>query len=141
MNTTSKLQQKNTQRHVGIDVGKSFLDICIYETNEYFQVDNTPTGIRQLVNKIKRYKLTRVLVEATGGYERAVVEACAEQALPIIIVTPIKVRQFAHAQGILAKTDKMSYSQIWCMANQAASCSTLIPSLNFTPSMTSANRL
>ena len=34
-----------------------------------------------------------------------------------------------------------SYSQIWCMANQAASCSTLIPSLNFTPSMTSANRL
>ena len=35
----------------------------------------------------------------------------------------------------------MSYSQIWCMANQAASCSTLIPSLNFTPSMTSANRL
>ena len=107
MNTTSKLQQKNTQRHVGIDVGKSFLDICIYETNEYFQVDNTPTGIRQLVNKIKRYKLTRVLVEATGGYERAVVEACAEQALPIIIVTPIKVRQFAHAQGILAKTDKI----------------------------------
>ncbi len=107
MNTTSKIQKKNKQRHVGIDVGKSSLDIFIYETEEYFQVENTPTGILQLIKKINRYKLTRVLVEATGGYERAVAEACSEKGIPIIIVTPMKVRQFARAQGILAKTDKI----------------------------------
>lgn len=107
MNTTLISQKKHTQRHIGIDVGKSMLDICIYETDEYFQVENSTTGIKQLLRKIKRYKLTRVLVEATGGYERAVTEACAEHELPIIIVTPIKVRQFARAQGVLAKTDKI----------------------------------
>lgn len=48
-----------------------------------------------------------MLVQATGGYERAVTEVCAEYELPIIIVTPIKVRQFARAQGVLAKTDKI----------------------------------
>jgi len=107
MNTTSKIQKKHQQRHVGIDVGKSTLDIFIYEKDEYLQVDNTASGIAQLIKKLKRYKLTRVLVEATGGYERAVAEACAEHDLPIIIVTPIRVRQFAKAQGILAKTDKI----------------------------------
>jgi len=107
MNTTLKSQKKQLQRHIGIDVGKSILDICIYETDEYFQVENNAVGIKQLLRKIKRYKLTRVLVEATGGYERTVAEACAENELPIIIVTPVKVRQFARAQGILAKTDKI----------------------------------
>ena len=77
MNTTSKIQQKHQQRHVGIDVGKSTLDIYIFEKDEYFQAENNPSGIAQLIKKLKRYKLTRVLVEATGGYERAVAEACA----------------------------------------------------------------
>ncbi len=107
MNTTPKSQKKQLQRHIVIYVGKSMLDICIYETDEYFQVENNAVGIKQLLRKIKRYKLTRVLVEATGGYERTVAEACAEHELPIIIVTPVKVRQFARAQGILAKTDKI----------------------------------
>jgi transposase len=88
-------------------VGKSTLDIFIYEKEEYFQVENNAAGIAQLIKKLKRYKLTRVLVEATGGYERAVAEACAEQDLPIIIATPIRIRQFAKAQGLFAKTDKI----------------------------------
>lgn len=48
-----------------------------------------------------------MLVEATGGYERAVIEASTEKGLPIVIVPPLKVRQFAKAQGILAKTGKI----------------------------------
>ncbi|VUD69406.1 hypothetical protein TDB9533_04773 [Thalassocella blandensis] len=46
-------------------------------------------------------------MEATGGYESALAEACAEKELPIIIVQPTQVRQFAKAQGLLAKTDKI----------------------------------
>ncbi len=107
MNTTSIARMRNNERHIGIDVGKSFLDIYILELELHWQEENSPAGIKRLVSKLNRYKLTRVLVEATGGYERQIVEASAEKGLPIIIVPPIKVRQFAHAQGILAKTDKM----------------------------------
>lgn len=107
MNTTTNAHIRNSERHVGIDVGKSFLDIHIFELDLHWQADNTCAGIKRLVSALKRDKLTRVLVEATGGYERAFVEACAEASLPVIVVQPLQVRQFAKAQGILAKTDKI----------------------------------
>lgn len=107
MKTTTAAHIDRSERHVGIDIGKSMLDVCILEPDIYFQYPNTPAGIRELLKKLLRYKLTRILVEATGGYERGLVEACAEKELPIIIVQPIQVRQFAKAQGIIAKTDKL----------------------------------
>ncbi|MGI9294294.1 MAG: IS110 family transposase [Pseudomonadales bacterium] len=107
MNTTTKAIIGNTARHVGVDVGKEMLDIYIHELDLFWQTGNQRTEIKPLVRKLKRYKLARVLVEATGGYERAFVEACTEKGLPIIIVAPFQVRQFAKAQGILAKTDKI----------------------------------
>ena len=107
MNTTSIAYKKSTERNIGIDVGKDLLDIYILELELHWQEENNAEGIKRLVSKLNRYKLTRVLVEATGGYERAVIEASTEKGLPIIIVPPVKVRQFAKAQGILAKTDKI----------------------------------
>lgn len=107
MNTTTAAHIDRRERHVGIDVGKSMLDTCIFELDIYLQYPNTPEGIRELLKKLSRYNLTRILVEATGGYERALVEACAEKELPIIIVQPMQVRQFAKAQGVIAKTDKI----------------------------------
>ncbi len=56
---------------------------------------------------LARYKLTRILVEATGGYERTLVEVCVEREWPVIVVQPIQVRQFANAQNLEAKTDKL----------------------------------
>jgi transposase len=107
MNTTTAAHIDRSERNVGIDIGKSMLDVCIFEPDVYLQYPNTPEGIRELLRKLSRYNLTRILVEATGGYERSLVEACAEKELPIIIVQPMQVRQFAKAQGIIAKTDKM----------------------------------
>ena len=107
MKTTSIARTDSKQRNIGIDVGKSSLDIYIYELEMHWQTENSTEGIKALLSKLRRYKLTRVLVEATGGYERALVEAFSEKALPIIIVQPIQVRQFAKAQGIIAKTDKI----------------------------------
>jgi len=92
---------------VGIDIGKDTLDICIYECEKYWQADNTSEGVKTLIKQLNRYQLSRILVEATGGYERRLVEACAEKGLPVIVVQPLQVRQFAKAQGILAKTDKI----------------------------------
>ena len=107
MNTSTIANLRNAERHVGIDVGKSFLDVFIFELDIHWQEENTPEAIKRLISVLKRYKLTRVLVEATGGYERNFVEACAEKSLPVIVVQPVQVRQFAKAQGILAKTDKI----------------------------------
>ena len=107
MNTTNQSNSRNTQRNVGIDVGKESLDIYVYELSVHWQVSNDPEGVRRLINRLKRFSLTRILVEATGGYERQFIEQATEHDLPVIIVQPIQVRQFARAQGVFAKTDKI----------------------------------
>jgi transposase len=103
----SKRYSKSTQRHIGIDVGKSTLDVFILERDVHWQTTNDKDGIKDLIRTLKRFKLTRVIVEATGGYERALVEACVERDLPVIVAQPILIRQFAKAQGLIAKTDKL----------------------------------
>lgn len=107
MKTTSIARIRSSQRNIGIDVSKPMLDVHLHELDLYWQHPNSPDGIRRFLAQAGRYKITRILVEATGGYERALVEACAEKGLPIVVVKPLQVRQFAHAQGILAKTDKI----------------------------------
>lgn len=107
MNTITKTSIRNKQRNVGIDIGKDTLDIYIYECEKHWQTANTSEGVKTLLKQLNRYQLSRVLVEATGGYERRLVEACAEKGLPVIVVQPLQVRQFAKAQGVIAKTDKI----------------------------------
>lgn len=107
MNTTNRNNSKSNERNVGIDVGKDSLDICVYESDQEWPESNTKEGISRLVKRLKRFRLTRVLVEATGGYERSLVEACTEFDIPVIIVQPIQVRQYARARGVFAKTDKI----------------------------------
>ena len=108
MNTIHVANNGTTERNVGIDVGKEFLDIAILELDTHWQIKNDDAAIQELVKQLRRYKLTRVVVEATGGYERRVAEACAARELPLLIVQPIKVRQFARAEGLMAKTDKIN---------------------------------
>lgn len=107
MNTIHVASSRTTERNVGIDVGKDVLDIAILELGAHWQIANDDTSIRELVKQLKRYKLSRIVVEATGGYERRVAEACAAKGLPLLIVQPMKVRQFARAEGLMAKTDKI----------------------------------
>jgi len=106
MKTTTKAHS-DQQRNIGIDVGKSFLDIYILELERHWQANNVASDIKSLVKKLKRFNLTRIVVEATGGYERRIVEALAAADMPVVVVQPMNVRQFAKAQGILAKTDKI----------------------------------
>jgi transposase len=104
-------------RNVGIDVGKAQLDISIHETGVHWQADNNAAGIRGLITQLRRYKLARVVVEATGGYERLLVESCFERGVPVVVVQPMQIRQYAKARGLLAKTDKLDAAII---ANFAA---------------------
>jgi len=107
MNTIARNYSQSPMRNVGIDVGKSNLDVFIYELDLHWQVANTVQDVRRLLITLNRYKLARVVVEATGGYERLLVEACAEKEMPLVIAQPMQIRQFAKAQGLLAKTDKL----------------------------------
>ena len=105
MMTTNKKQKSRV--NVGVDIGKSQLDIAIYEKNVYFVVDNNPQGIRKALGRLARYDLERVVVEATGRYEYGLIEALMDRGWPAIIANPIQVRKFAGAAGQLAKTDKI----------------------------------
>ncbi len=107
MNTNTRANIRNSKRNIGIDVGKQFLDVHIYELDLHWQAENTAAGVKQLLTRLSRYKLSRILVEATGGYERLVVEMAAVKNLPVVVVQPVQVRQFAKAQGLFAKTDKI----------------------------------
>lgn len=90
---------------VGIDVSKARLDVAFSDERSGLGVDNNPTGHAQIVEALKRMGTSRIVLEATGGYERAVVAELAAAGLPVVVVNPRQVRDFAKATGRLAKTD------------------------------------
>ena len=92
--------------NVGIDVSKDTLDVCT-SANEVFPCANDPEGIESLVKRLKARPIERVVLEATGGYEAPVVAGLAAAALPVIVINPRQVRDFAKASARLAKTDQI----------------------------------
>jgi transposase len=88
-----------------MDVAKAQLDIALRPTGERWAVTNDETGMAALVAQFETLQPTLSVLEATGGYHRAVVAALAAAALPIVVVNPRQVRDFAKATGQLAKTD------------------------------------
>jgi len=98
---------KGNEINVGIDVGKSQLDIYIRPTGKFFSVANDAQGVREAIKRLKAHQPKRIIVEATGRLEHRLVFACAKQGLPIVVANPVHVRRFAQAIGQLAKTDKI----------------------------------
>src|SRR5687767_8262936 len=97
----------SSEKHVGIDVSKDRLDVAVLGERQEKAVDNTSQGITQLVAWMQALQPELIVVEATGGYQRAVVEALFWVGLAVAVVNPARVRQFARACGLLAKTDKL----------------------------------
>lgn len=93
--------------NIGVDVGKANLDIALHPSGEFYSIPNSEAHIRRFVKILKGYSIERIVVEATGRYEHALVQACDQVGLPIIVVNPISVRRYAQAIGILAKTDRI----------------------------------
>lgn len=94
-----------TERFVGIDVSKAALDVHLRPDGTARRFDNTPDGISALVAWVADLAPTRVVLEATGGYENAAVAALSLKGLPVCLVNPKRARDFAKALGRLAKTD------------------------------------
>lgn len=93
--------------NIGVDVGKANLDIALHPTGQFYSIPNSEAHIQRFVKILKGYAIERIVVEATGRYEHALVQACDQAGLPIIVVNPTSVRRYAQAIGVLAKTDRI----------------------------------
>src|SRR6185436_12227866 len=94
-----------TKVSVGIDVSKNTLDIAIHETGKTWSSNNDSSGCAALATELKQLKATSIVLEATGGFETLVTATLSAADLPVVVVNPRQVRDFAKATGQLAKTD------------------------------------
>lgn len=92
---------------IGIDVAKAQLDIAVRPSGARWAVPNDASGVTTLVDRVQALQPTLIVLEATGGLERAVTGALATAGLPVVVVNPRQVRDFARATGQLAKTDAL----------------------------------
>ena len=92
---------------VGIDVAKAELVVSVLPSLERFTVANEERGVRTLVERLRTIGPQLIVLEATGGYEVCCVAGLAAAALPVVVVNPRQVRDFAKATGQLAKTDRI----------------------------------
>ena len=99
------MEQEET--YVGIDVAKAQVDVAIRPADDRWRVSHDEAGIRQLVSRLKTLEPVMVLLEASGGLELPLVAALAAEAVPVVVVNPRQVRDFAKATGKLAKTDSL----------------------------------
>ena len=93
--------------YVGIDVAKAQVDVAVRPTAFSWEVSHDETGVRQLVSQLKALEPVMVLLEASGGLELPLVTALAAEAVPVVVVNPRQVRDFARAAVKLAKTDAL----------------------------------
>jgi transposase len=92
---------------VGIDVAKAQLDIAVRPSGEWWAVPNDAGGVVTLLERLQALHPTLIVLEATGGLERAATAALATAGLPVVVVNPRQARDFARATGQLAKTDAL----------------------------------
>jgi transposase len=92
---------------VGVDVSKQHLDWATGGDSDVERLPNTAAGIRRLAARLAKLDLELIVVESTGGYERALTEKLFEGGLPVVLVNPWRVRRFGEGLGVLAKTDPL----------------------------------
>lgn len=98
----------NTQDcFIGLDVSKDTVEVAVRPTEERKTFANQEDGLSLLIDFVKPLSPRLIVLEATGGLEKAAVCALAVARLPVVVVNPRQVRAFAKAKGILAKTDQI----------------------------------
>ena len=93
--------------YVGIDVAKAKVDVVVRPTGDRWEVSYDDAGVGKLVSQMEDLGPAMVLLEASGGLELPLVAALAAEAVPVVVVNPRQVRDFARATGKLAKTDAL----------------------------------
>jgi transposase len=97
---------------VGIDVSKDRLDIHIRPSDEAFALPRSSDGLDTLIERLRHVAAQLIVLEATGGFETVVAAALGSAGLPLAIINPRRIRHFAKALGLLAKTDRLDAAVI-----------------------------
>jgi transposase len=111
-------QPLSSPAFVGIDVSKDRLDVHLRPSGQHFAVPRDGPGLEQLLARLREATPALVVLEATGGFELTVAAALAGGGLPLAVVNPRQVRDFARATGRLAKTDQLDAEVIALFAER-----------------------
>ena len=101
------MAKKQAKLFIGIDVSKHLLEVAVHEHDYQFRCANKASAFGELIAELIDLRPALIVLEATGGLERAVVAALHGAGLPVVVVNPRQVRHFAKALGQLAKTDRL----------------------------------
>ena len=101
------MAKKKSKSFIGIDVSKQHLEVAVHESDCQFRCANNVNAFGKLIVELIDWRPALVVLEATGGLEIPVVNALHAAGLPVVVVNPRQVRDFAKALGQLAKTDRL----------------------------------
>lgn len=110
----------------GVDVSKACLDVVVHGHRSVRRFPNNADGFAGLIEWLRGFDIGQLIVEATGGYEQAALDALFRAGLPVARVNPRQARDFAKALGQLAKTDRLD-------ARMLAHMATVIPQILYRP--------
>ena len=108
------------QVYVGVDVCKDWLDVHIHPSGGEVRLPNTNEGLRALGRRLRKLKVGRIVMEATGKFHRLAHRSLHAAGLPVAIVNPLRSRLFAEAVGQLAKTDRIDARMLAIMGQMLA---------------------
>src|ERR1700681_3726204 len=117
---------KRTTICAGIDTGKRKLDVALDGSSEQLQIDNTPEGYKALLDWLRRHRAKRIGIEASGGYEQAVVVALRRRRFVVVVFQPAQVRAYAKFHLQRAKNDKIDAALI-------AACTAAVKTIHAPP--------
>ncbi len=103
---------KRTTIYAGIDTGKSKLDVALEASGERLEVDNNAAGHHTLVHWLRRHRVKRAGIEASGGYEQEVVAELRRKGFVVVVFQPAQVRAYAMFHLQRAKNDKIDAALI-----------------------------
>jgi transposase len=105
-------QIPDQERFVGIDVAKQHLDVHLLPEGKSWRIDYSPAGLARLLDQLEKVPPALIVMEASGGYERACADWLAGAGLPVAVINPRLARRFAGSLGKLAKTDQIDAAMI-----------------------------
>ena len=101
------MSKKKSKSFIGVDVSKRLLEVAAYESDYQFRCANKVSAFAELIAELIALRPALIVLEATGGLEIPVTAALHAAGLPVVVINPRQVRDFAKATGQLAKTDRL----------------------------------
>lgn len=122
------MSEESISKYVGIDVSKARLDIFVSGDNEIWATSNDEEGFQFILERLHPITPALIVVESTGGLEISLLVALYTAGLPVALVNPGRVREFAKSTGLLAKTDKLDARLLARFAEAVKPALTQLPS-------------